>query len=174
MAAIRATGYGDAKVNEQSNETNTHKEKNLEHNHLYANPRKERGPQLPNIRKVGCSGPRNVRRHPRPRKGTCDGPRAGRSPAGRSTEDKPNPDKVRELTSRTLDVWQEVKILNANGDPAEEPSAEQIDLEVLSLTMGADEPERLAITAASAVAAAGTLFSIHAQGLLDSHPDATG
>ena len=88
-------------------------------------------------------------------------------------EDKPDPDKVRELSRRTLDVWQEVKMLNANGDLAEEPSMEQIDLEVLALTFEADDPERLEKTAASAVGAAGKLFSFHGQALLDSLPVAT-
>ena len=41
MAAIRAAGHEDAKVNEQSNETNTHKEKNLEYSHDYTDHRKE-------------------------------------------------------------------------------------------------------------------------------------
>ncbi len=46
---------------------------------------------------------------------------------------------------------------------------EQIDLEVLALTLDAD-PERLEQTAASAVAAAGKLLSFHAQALLGSLP----
>ncbi len=88
--------------------------------------------------------------------------------------DKADPDKVRELTRRTLDTWREVRMLTTNGEAVEEPSTEQIDLEVASMTIRPDEPERLAITAASAVAAAGTLFSIHAQALLDSRSDTTG
>ena len=85
-------------------------------------------------------------------------------------EDKPDPDKVRELSSRTLDVWLEVKMLTSNGEVAEEPSMEQIDLEVLALTFEADDPERLEKTAASAVEAAGKLLSFHGQALLDSLP----
>ena len=85
-------------------------------------------------------------------------------------EDKADPDKVRELSSRTLDAWREVKILTAGGEATEEPSMEQIDLEVLALTMDADDPERLEQTAASAVQAATKLFSSHAQALLDSLP----
>ena len=85
-------------------------------------------------------------------------------------EDKPDPDKVQELTSRTLDVWREVKALTADGEVAEEPSMEQIDLEVLALTFEADDPERLEKTAASAVEAAGKLLSFHGQALLDRLP----
>lgn len=43
---------------------------------------------------------------------------------------------------------------------------EQIDLEVLALTMDAHDPERLEKTAASSVEAAGRLFSFNAQALL--------
>ena len=89
-------------------------------------------------------------------------------------EDRADPDKVRELTSRTLDTWREVKMLTADGEAVKEPFMEQIDLEVLALTMAADEPERLEKTAASAVEAAGRLLSFHAQALLDSRPDTTG
>ena len=88
-------------------------------------------------------------------------------------DDKVDPDKVRELTSRTLDTWREVKNLTADGEAAEEPFMEQIDLEVLALTMDTDDPERLEKTAASAVEAAGELLSFHAQALLNSRPDAT-
>ena len=88
-------------------------------------------------------------------------------------EDKPDPDKVRELTSRTLNVWREVKMLNSNGEVAAEPFKEQIDLEVMALTMDADDPERLEKTAASAVEAVGKMLSLHAQALLNSRPDAT-
>ena len=45
--------------------------------------------------------------------------------------DKADPDKVRELTRRTLDTWREVRMLTTNGEAVEEPSTEQIDLEVL-------------------------------------------
>ena len=89
-------------------------------------------------------------------------------------DDKVDPDRVRELTSRTLDTWREVKMLTADGVAAEEPFMEQIDLEVLALTMAADDPERLEKTAASAVEAAGKLLSFHAQALLNSRPDTTG
>ena len=89
-------------------------------------------------------------------------------------EDKPDPDKVRELTHCTLDVWREVKILTSNGQMAEEPSQEQVDLEVMALTMDADDPERLEKTAASAVEAAGKLLSLHAQALLNCRPDGNG
>ena len=82
--------------------------------------------------------------------------------------DKPDPDKVRQLTSLPLDVWREVKMLTSDGDLAEEPSMERIDLEVLALTFEADDPERLQKTAASAVEAAGKLLSFHGQALLDS------
>ena len=58
-------------------------------------------------------------------------------------DDKADPDKVLELTSRTIDAWREVKLLTAEGTATEEPSMEQIDLEVLALTMSADDPERL-------------------------------
>ena len=85
-------------------------------------------------------------------------------------EDKPDPDKVRELTSRTLNVWREVKVLTANEEVAEEPSMEQIDLEVLALTFEASDPERLEKTAASAVEAAGKLLSFHGQALLGRLP----
>ena len=87
-------------------------------------------------------------------------------------EDKPNPNKVRELTSRTLDVWREVKVLTTNGDLPEEPFMEQIDLEVMALTFETDDPERLEKTAASAVEAAGRLLSFHGQALLDQLPAA--
>ena len=50
---------------------------------------------------------------------------------------------------------------------------EQIDLEVLALTLDADGPERLERTAASAVEAAGKMLSFHGQALLDSLPTAT-
>ena len=85
-------------------------------------------------------------------------------------EDKPDPNKVRELTSRTLDVWREVKVLTTNGDLPEEPFMEQIDLEVSALTFEADDPERLEKTAVSAVEAAGKLLSFHGQALLDRLP----
>ena len=88
-------------------------------------------------------------------------------------DDKVDPDRVRELTSRTLDTWREVKNLTAEGKATQEPFMEQIDLEVLALTMEADDPERLEKTAASAVAAAGQLLSFHAQALLDSQPAST-
>ncbi len=89
-------------------------------------------------------------------------------------EDRADPDKVRELTARTINTWREVKNLTAEGKAAQEPFMEQIDLEVLALTMAADEPERLEKTTASAVEAAGRLLSFHAQALLDSRPDTTG
>ena len=85
-------------------------------------------------------------------------------------EDKPDPDKVRELSSRTLDVWCEVKMLTADGEMPKEPFMEQINLEVLALTFEADDPERLEKTAASAVEAAGKLLSFHGQTLLDRLP----
>ena len=88
-------------------------------------------------------------------------------------EDKPDPDKVRELSRRTLDVWREVKMLTSNGEAPEEPFMEQIDLEVLALALEADDPERLEKTAASAVEAAGKLLSFHGQVLLDQLPAAT-
>ena len=81
---------------------------------------------------------------------------------------KIDPDKVRELTNRTIDTWREVKMLTTNGEAMNEPFMEQIDLEVLALTFEADDPERLEKTAASAVEAAGKLLSFHAQALLDS------
>ncbi len=87
-------------------------------------------------------------------------------------EDKPDPDMVRELSGHVLDVWREVKMLTANGEPVAEPFMEQIDLEVMALTLDADDPERLEKTAASAVEAAGKLLSFHAQALLDSLPAA--
>ena len=85
-------------------------------------------------------------------------------------EDKPDPDKVRELTSRTVDVWREVKLLTTDGGAVKEPFMEQIDLEVLALTFEADDPERLQKTAVSAVEAAGKLLSFHGQALLDRLP----
>ena len=88
-------------------------------------------------------------------------------------EDKADLDKIRELSSRTLDVWREVKMLSADGNPVADPFKEQIDLEVLALTLEADDPEGLEKTAASAVEAASQLFSFHARALLDSHPKAT-
>ena len=81
---------------------------------------------------------------------------------------KVDPDKVRDLTSRTIDTWREVNMLTADGVAAAEPFMEQIDLEVLALTMAADDPERLEKTAASAVEAAGKLLAFHGQALLDS------
>ncbi len=87
-------------------------------------------------------------------------------------EDKADPDKLRELTTRTLDVWREIKVLTSDGDVAAEPFMEQIDLEVLALTLEADDPERLEKTAASAVEAAGKLLSFHGQALLDQLPAA--
>ena len=88
-------------------------------------------------------------------------------------EDRPDPGKVRELTSRTLDVWREVKMLTANEETTEEPFMEQIDLEVIALTFEADDPERLEKTAASAAEAAGRLLSFHGHALLNSIPVAT-
>lgn len=88
-------------------------------------------------------------------------------------EDKPDPDKVLELSSRTLAVWREVKLLTADGEPIEETFMEQINLEILALTMDADDPERLEKTAASAVEAASKLLSLHGQALLDSLPVTT-
>ena len=88
-------------------------------------------------------------------------------------EDKPGRDKVRELSSHVLDVWREVKMLIANGEPVAEPFMEQINLEVMALTLDADDPERIEKTAASAVAAAGKLLSFHGQALLDSLPATT-
>ena len=85
-------------------------------------------------------------------------------------EDKADLDKVRELTARTIDTWREVKMLTADGEATEEPFMEKIDLEVLALTMEADDPERLEKTAASAVEAAGKLLSFHAQAVLASLP----
>ena len=85
-------------------------------------------------------------------------------------EDKPDPDKVRELSRRTLDAWREVKVLTADGEMAEEPFMEQIDLEVVALTFETDDPERLEKTATSAVEAAGKLLSFHANALLNSLP----
>ena len=85
-------------------------------------------------------------------------------------EDKPDPNKVQELSSRTLDVWREVKMLTSDGEAPTEPSMELIDLEVLALTFEADDPERLEKTAASAVGAAGKLLSFHGQALLDRLP----
>ena len=82
--------------------------------------------------------------------------------------EKADPDMVRELSICTLAVWCEVKMLNADGEPVAEPFMEQIDLEVLALTMDADDPERLEKTAASAVEATGRLLSFHAPALLDS------
>lgn len=89
-------------------------------------------------------------------------------------DDKPDPDRVRELTRRTIDTWREIKRLTVGAEAAEQPSKEQIDLEFMALTMDAGDPERLAKTAASAVEAAGKLLSVHAQALLDSLTSATG
>ena len=85
-------------------------------------------------------------------------------------DDKPDPDKVREPASRTLDVWREVKLLTTDGEPVKEPFMGQIDLEVLALTMEADDPEHLEKTAASAMEAAGKLLSFHGQALLNNYP----
>lgn len=76
-------------------------------------------------------------------------------------------------TARLPYIWREAKMLTANGEVAEEPFMEQIDLEVLVLTLDADDPERLEKTAASAVQAAGKLLSSHGQALLDSLPVTT-
>ena len=81
-------------------------------------------------------------------------------------EDKADPGKVRELSGHVLHVWREVKMLTANGEPVIEPFMEQIDLEVMALTLDADDPERLEKTAASAVEAAGQMLSFHGQALL--------
>ena len=83
-----------------------------------------------------------------------------------------DPDRVRELTRWTIETWWEVKILTDGAEAAEEPSKEQIDLEFMVLTMDAGDPERLAKTAASPVAAAGKLLLVHTQALLASLPDA--
>ncbi len=88
-------------------------------------------------------------------------------------EDKPDPDMVRELSGHVLDVWREVKMLTTDGKPVAEPFMEQIDLEVMALTLDADDTERLEKTAASAIAAAGKLLSFHGQALLDSLPATT-
>lgn len=88
-------------------------------------------------------------------------------------DDKADPDRVRELTRRTIDTWREVKKLTGGVEEAAEPFAEQIDLEVMALTLEADDPERLEKTAASAVEAAGKLLSFHAHALLDTRPDST-
>ncbi len=88
-------------------------------------------------------------------------------------EDKPDAEKVRELSSHVLAVWREVKMLNADGESVAEPFMEQIDLEVMALTLDADDPERLEKTAASAVEAVGKLLSFHGQALLDSLPATT-
>ena len=85
-------------------------------------------------------------------------------------EDKPDPDKVSELSGHVLDVWREVKLLTADGESVAEPFMEQIDLEVMALTLDADDPERLEKASASAVEAAGQLLSFHAQALLDNLP----
>ena len=85
-------------------------------------------------------------------------------------EDQPDPHKVRELSKITIDAWREVKMLTAGVDATDEPSMEQIDLEVLALTMDAHAPQRLEKTAESAVEAAGKLFSFHAQSLLHTCP----
>ena len=72
-------------------------------------------------------------------------------------EDQPDPDKVRDLSQITIDAWHEVKMLTAGVDATDEPSMEQIDLEVLVLSMDARDPQRLEKTAESAVAATGRL-----------------
>ena len=64
-------------------------------------------------------------------------------------------------------------MLTANGEPVIEPFMEQIDLEVMALTLDADDPERLEKTTASAFEAAGKLLSFHGQALLDSLPATT-
>ena len=85
-------------------------------------------------------------------------------------EDKPDPDKVRELSSRTLDVWREVKMLTSNGERPRSRSWSRSTLRSWPLTFEADDPERLEKTAASAVEAAGKLLSFHGQALLDQLP----
>ena len=72
------------------------------------------------------------------------------------------------MTRRTIDTWREVRKLTHGVDAATEPFQEQIDLEVLALTLDADDPQRLENTAASAVEAAGKLLSFHGQALPDS------
>ena len=67
----------------------------------------------------------------------------------------------------------QVKLLITDGEPTAKPFMEQIDLEVMALTLYADDPERLEKTAASAVEAAGKLLSFHRQALLDSLQVAT-
>ena len=76
-------------------------------------------------------------------------------------DDRADPVRVAELTCRTIDTWREVKRLTEGAGAASEPFTEQIDLEVMALTMEADDPERLEKTAASAVEAAGKLLSFH-------------
>ena len=88
-------------------------------------------------------------------------------------DDKADPERVGELARRTIDTWREVKKLTAGVEKAAEPFMEQIDLEVLALTLEPDDPERLEKTAASAVEAAGKLLSLHVQALLDTRPDST-
>ena len=63
-------------------------------------------------------------------------------------------------------------MLTSNRETVKEPFMEQINLEVMALTLEADDPELLEKTAASAVEAAGKLLSFHAQVLLSSRPTA--
>ena len=84
-----------------------------------------------------------------------------------------DPEKVRELTRRTVDTWREVKKLTNGVDAAEEPFAEQIDPDVMVLTIDAHHRERLETTFASAVEAAGKLLAFHSQALLISRPGVT-
>ena len=173
MAAIRPTDRKDAKVNVHTqNQPNTHKEKNLDHTHDYDNHRKERSPQLPHRRHVGHPGPRGTQCHRRSANRPSHGPLLAQALPD-DPDDKADPDKVRELTRRTLDTWREVRKLTHGVDAATEPFQEQIDLEVMALTMDADDPERLEKTAASAVEAAGQLLSFHGQALLGGFPVAT-
>ena len=81
-------------------------------------------------------------------------------------DDKADPDRVRELTHRTIETWREVRKPTDGVDAASEPFKEQIALEVMALTMEADGPERLEKIAESAVEATGKLLSLHAQELL--------
>ena len=61
-------------------------------------------------------------------------------------------------------------MVGAGQEANAEPFIEQIDLEVLALTLEADDHEKLEKTATSAVASASKLLSFHGQALLDRLP----
>lgn len=89
-------------------------------------------------------------------------------------DDKPDPDRVRELTQCTIDTRREVKKLTHGVEETAESFKEQIGLEVMALTLEPNDPERLEKTVAPAIEAAGKPLSLHAHALLNGRCDGNG